>query len=60
MGLMSNGLIAFLIALGSATWIYNKFMQRTGSLTQRSLTVAGISGLFIFFVVWLILGVAFH
>lgn len=52
---MSKGVIAFLIAIGAAAWIYNKFMQRTGSLTQRSLIATGVSGLFIFLVVFIIL-----
>jgi hypothetical protein len=56
---MSEGLIAFLVAVGATAWIYNKFMRNTGNLTQRSFIAAGISGIVIFLVVWIILGFIF-
>jgi hypothetical protein len=56
---MSEGLIAFLVAVGATAWIYNKFMRTTGGLTQRSFLAAGISGIVIFLVVWFTLGLIF-
>ena len=56
---MGKGLIAFLIAVSSTTWIYNKFMKTTGSLTQRSLLAAALSGIAIFIVSYILLGYIF-
>jgi hypothetical protein len=56
---MGAGLIAFLIAVGATAWIYNRFMRTTGNLTQRSFVAAAISGLVIFTVAFLILGLIF-
>jgi len=53
---MGKGLISFLIAVSAGTWIYNKFMQRTGSLTERSLIAGGVCGVILFLVAFLILG----
>ncbi|HLG91005.1 MAG TPA: hypothetical protein VI336_02500 [Candidatus Saccharimonadales bacterium] len=53
---MGKGLIAFLIAVGATAWIYNRFMHNTGNLTQRSFMAAGISGIVIFLMAWIILG----
>jgi len=52
---MSKAVISLLLAIGLGTWIYNKFMKTTGSLTQRSLLAAGISALVIFLVSFLTL-----
>lgn len=52
---MGNGFIAFVIASGAAGFIYNKLMRSTGSNTKNSLTAAGVSGLFIFVVLLVIL-----
>ena len=57
---MGEGLIAFLFAVGSTAWIYNKFMRTTGSLTQRSVLAAAVSGILIFFAAWIILGFIFR
>ncbi len=55
---MSRFVIAFLIAAGLGTWIYNKFMKTTGSLTQRSVIAASVSGVVIFIVSYLFLALA--
>ncbi len=51
---MSNAVIALLIALGAAAWIYSKMMRSTGGNTQSVLVVAGISGALIFMFVFFI------
>lgn len=52
---MGKGLISFLLAIGAGTWIYNKFMRITGSLTERSVIAATVSGIAIFLVSLLVL-----
>jgi len=49
-----NVLIALLAALGGGTWVYTKFMRRTGNNTKNSLVSAGIVALIIFVVVFTI------
>jgi len=56
---MSRGVISLLIAIGAGTWIYNKFMKYTGSLTQRSLIAAISSAIVIFLVMFFLLGIIF-
>lgn len=51
---MSNALLALLVAIGSAGWIYSKMMKKSGGLTQNALIVSGVIGLFVFFVVLVI------
>lgn len=53
---MSNAFIALLLALGSSAWIYSKLMRTTGNNTRSAITVAVVSGLFIFFVGWIAVG----
>jgi len=53
---MGKGFIALLTAVGATTYIYNKFMKTTGSLTQRSMIAAGVAGIAIFLVLYLLLG----
>jgi len=45
---MSNSLTAFLVAIGSSAWIFNKVYKRTGGNTGRSLGTAIMSGVVIF------------
>lgn len=52
---MSNALIAFLVALGATVWVYTKQMRRSGGLTRNSLIVAGVAGLFVFFLLLTVL-----
>lgn len=47
---MSNGFIAFLFAIGVATWIGNKFYKRTGGNTQKSVVGGGIAGVIAFLI----------
>jgi|GraSoiStandDraft_1057264.scaffolds.fasta_scaffold172029_2 hypothetical protein len=54
---MGKGLIAFLVAIGGGTWIYNKFMKYTGNITQRAVIAAVASGIVIFFAMFIVLGV---
>lgn len=50
---MSNILVAFLLGVGVAAWVYNKLMRSTGGNTQNSLIASGVVG-FIGFVIMLI------
>jgi hypothetical protein len=42
---MSNGLVAFMMGIGVATWVYSKMYGRTGGNSQSAGIVAGIAGL---------------
>lgn len=53
---MGNGVIAFLIAISGTVWIYSKVQRKTGNNAQTSLITAGISGVVIFVVALLLLG----
>lgn len=53
---MGKGLIAFLAAISAATWMYTKFMNKTGGNTQSSLIAVGVLGLFVFLIVFLLAG----
>ena len=55
---MSNGVVAFLLAVGTATWIYAKVQHRTLS-GQTGAIVAGVAGFILFFVYWSIIGLFF-
>lgn len=46
--MFSNVVIAFLVALGSSAWIYNKFMRSTGGNNKSSLVSAAVAGAAIF------------
>lgn len=52
---MSNGVIAFLIAASTGTWIFSKEMRKTGNETRSSFIVAVIAGSFIFVLSFLLL-----
>lgn len=45
---MSNGLVAFLFAIGAAAWVYSKFNRKTGGNTQSAVIGAGVVGLVVF------------
>lgn len=49
---MVNILLSGLVAVSVGTWLYTKFMRRSGNNTQTSLLVAGLLAVIIFFVVW--------
>lgn len=51
---MGSVIIALLLAVGAATWIYAKFMRTTGSNSRTSLVAAGVAGIFIFLLTWAI------
>lgn len=47
---------SFIFAIGVGAWVYNKTQNRTGGLTQKSLTAAGVVGVIafvIFFTIFL-------
>lgn len=49
---MTNGLIAFLAAIGVAGWVYAKFNRSTGGNTRSSLLGAGLVGAVVFIVLF--------
>ncbi len=50
---MKAFLVAFLVAISSATWIYTKLQQKTGyGNSTNAIKGAVISGVIIFFVVF--------
>ena len=53
---MGNGLIAFLVAISSAVWIYSRLMRSTGGNTRSSVTASAIAGVIIFVVVLFLAG----
>lgn len=53
---MSNGLIAFFVAVSVTVWVYTKISRKTGGNTQNSLVVAGAAGLFTFLIALMLLG----
>lgn len=53
---MTSGLIAFLMAIGTATWVYQKFHNSTGGNTQNALIGAAVVGVLVFVLVFTLLG----
>jgi len=52
---MSNALIAALFAIGSATWVGNKFYKRTGSNAQKAIGGGIVAGILAFLIMLTIL-----
>ena len=52
---MSAAVIAFMLAIGVAAWVYNKLMSSTGNNTQSSLSAAGVVGVLIFIITLVVL-----
>ena len=52
---MSNGVIAFMLAIGASAWIYAKLMRTTGGNTKSALMGAGISGVLLFVLTLIVL-----
>ncbi len=53
---MGNGIIAFLVAVSAAAWVYAKTMRSSGNNTQNALILAGAAGAFIFIIVLILIG----
>ena len=53
---MSNSLIALIASVSAGVWIYTKIMRSSGNNNSSSITVAVISGVVIFAVAVLLLG----
>lgn len=49
---MSYFLVALMLAVGAATWVYSKVMNRTGGNTQNALIIASVSGIMAFVMTW--------
>jgi hypothetical protein len=56
---MSNAVIALLIGLATATWLYSKIMNKTGNNRQNSIITAIVSGILLFIVLYFALGIIF-
>lgn len=52
---MSNALIAFLLSIGFAGWVYAKILRSTGNNTTSALTVAGAAALVCFILALMLL-----
>lgn len=52
---MSSGLIAFFLAAGSTTWLFNKLQRSSGGDTRQSVVAAGVVGGIIFMVAFTLL-----
>jgi len=54
---MSTFVVALLTALGGGTWIFTKMQRTTGGADpKQSLLFAGIAGLIVFILVFIIFG----
>ena len=52
---MGNNLIAFLFAIGIATWVGNMFYKRTGGNTPKAVGSGAVVGILAFIVMLIIL-----
>jgi p-aminobenzoyl-glutamate transporter AbgT len=57
---MGNGVIAFLAGIAAVAWIYNKMLRKTGNNKQSSAVIAGVSGVLIFILIFIVLGFIFN
>ncbi|MEI6237421.1 MAG: hypothetical protein WCP03_02365 [Candidatus Saccharibacteria bacterium] len=53
---MGSGVIAFITAIAAIAWIYNKMLHKTGNNKPSSITVAVISGVLLFILIFIVLG----
>ena len=54
---MSNALISFMLAAGVSAWVYQKFQKYSGNNTQQSAIATAITGLIVFIVSIVVLGI---
>jgi len=54
---MGSGIIALLAAIAAMAWIYNKMLHKTGNNKPSSITVAIISGVLLFILIYIVLGI---
>jgi hypothetical protein len=53
---MANWIIALLVAVGGAGWIYSKLMRSTGNNKTSSLMAAAGIGVLLFLFLYIVLG----
>ena len=53
---MSNGILAFLVAISASAWIYTKLMRSTGGNTKNAVIGTAVAGSVIFIAVIIIAG----
>jgi hypothetical protein len=54
---MSNILVAFLLGVGVATWVYSKLMRSTGGNTQNALIASGAVGGVAFIIMLIVMSI---
>jgi len=54
---MSNGIIAFIASIAASAWLYAKLMRSTGNNTRSSIIGAAIAGVFLFIILFFVLGI---
>lgn len=54
---MGPGIISFMFAIGSATWLYTKLQKYSGNNTKQSAIAAGAAFLAIFVVFYLFVSI---
>ncbi|HLB66494.1 MAG TPA: hypothetical protein VJJ78_02790 [Candidatus Saccharimonadales bacterium] len=52
---MGSFWIAFLAGIGSSGWVYSKTQRKTGGNTKSSVITAGVCGIAVFIVLWILL-----
>lgn len=57
--MFTNFTIALVFSIGAGGWIYAKMQQQNGGQAKQSLMAAGIGGLVLLLVLWMILGMIF-
>ncbi|GAC1393152.1 MAG: hypothetical protein NVSMB46_10050 [Candidatus Saccharimonadales bacterium] len=58
--MLPNYLVGLMLGAGVGAWVYNKMMHKTGNNTQNALIVAGIAGIFAFFLIVTVLSIVFR
>jgi hypothetical protein len=53
---MSKFVIALLVSLGLATWLFNKLQRSSGNNTEASLKGAGFIAIIGFIIIYVVLG----
>lgn len=55
--MLSNIIVAFILACGAAGWTYSKITQRSGGIVKSDAIVTAVAGILTFLIAWSILSV---
>lgn len=55
--MISNTIIALMLAVGGGAWVYSKMSRQTGGQAKPALIVAGTAAFFLFVIVLLALNI---